>query len=182
MKILKFKAILLLVTGMLVTQSCTQKELNQKELQVQKEWNNLQEQYKEYSKVISQIIMTTKGYVENNSEALKELIHKRYLAEKVAVNAEVLTAEQIKSFEEAQNAMSQSLEKLLKQAESIEELQKNARFIALEEKIINLQKEIPELQKAYNKAVMIYQLQREKFPLNLFANLFGYEDKGLFQE
>ena len=182
MKTLKFRTILLLVIGMLAIQSCTQKEMTQKEEQVQKEWNNLEEQFKEYSKVISQIIMTTKGYVEDNSENLKELINKRYLAEKVAVNAEELTVEQIKNFEEAQKTMDQALEKLLKQAESIEDLHNNARFAALKEKTLELQKNFPELQKAYNKAVMIYQLQREKFPQNVFANLFGYEDKGLFQE
>lgn len=122
--------------------------------------------------LIPNIVETVKEYARHENSALKEIVELRNGTydsmssdEKVDVN----------------NKLSQKINKLIAIAEAYPNLKANENFKDLSEQLTKIEDDIANSRKYYNGVVRIYNNKVEMFPSNIFAGLFGYKSKSMFE-
>ncbi len=81
----------------------------------------------------------------------------------------------------ASDALSSPLARLLAVAEQYPDLKLSNTFINLMTAIIDIEKDLAQERIKYNDAVNIYTTNMAKFPINIYAVLFGFKDKPYFE-
>ena len=81
----------------------------------------------------------------------------------------------------AEAGLSGALGRLFALAESYPDLKANQNMAQLTEEITSTENKVAFARQAYNDSVMQYNTQRETFPDNLFAGLFGFGPAELLQ-
>ena len=86
-------------------------------------WSDIQSQYKRRSDLIPNLVNTVKGYAKHESSTFENLVAARSKATQITVDADDLTPEKMKQFQQAQGELSTALGKLLAITENSLELQ-----------------------------------------------------------
>ena len=122
--------------------------------------------------LIPNIVETVKGYAKHEKDTLKEITELRKSAydnlsdeEKIKTNAKV----------------SNNISKIMALAEAYPDLKANDNFNDLSKQLIKVEDGIANARKYYNGTVRIYNNKVEMFPSNIFANIFGYKLKTMFE-
>ena len=122
--------------------------------------------------LIPNIVETVKGYAKYEKETLEEIINLRNGSyEKMNDSVKV----------DVNNKISQGLGRLMAIAESYPELKANENFKNLSNQLSKVEDDIANSRKYYNGVVRIYNNKVEMFPSNIFAGLFGYKSKAMFE-
>lgn len=122
--------------------------------------------------LIPNIVETVKGYAKHEKETLEEVINLRNSSyDKMNDSTKV----------DLNNKISQGLGKLMAIAESYPELKASENFKDLSNQLSKVEDDIANARKYYNGAVRIYNNKVEMFPSNIFAGLFGYKSKEMFE-
>ena len=79
------------------------------------------------------------------------------------------------------NKISQGLGRLMAISENYPELKANENFKDLSNQLSRVEDEIANARKYYNGAVRVYNNKVEIFPNLIFARLFGYKSKAMFE-
>ncbi|WP_276353387.1 LemA family protein [Cohnella caldifontis] len=122
--------------------------------------------------LIPNLVSTVKGYAAHETEVLTAIADARSrLAgagtadEKAAADAELNGA----------------LSRLLVVVENYPNLKADAQFTRLMDELSGTENRIAVARKDYNAAVTDYNMKIRKFPAAIFAGMFGFEKKSLFQ-
>src|SRR5690606_2851132 len=91
-----------------------------------------------------------------------------------------LTPENIQKFQAAQGQVSQALGKLMVVSERYPELKANQNFLELQAQLEGTENRITVARRDFNLAVQDYNTNIRTFPNNLFAGIFGFQQKGSF--
>ena len=122
--------------------------------------------------LIPNIVETVKGYAKHEKETLEEIVNLRNGSyEKMNDSVKV----------DVNNKISQGLGRLMAIAESYPELKANENFKDLSNQLSKVEDDIANARKYYNGAVRVYNNKVEMFPSNIFAGLFGYKAKAMFE-
>lgn len=122
--------------------------------------------------LIPNIVQTVKGYAKHEKDTLEEIVNLRNDSyEKMTDVAKV----------DVNNKLSQGLGKLMAIAESYPELKANENFKDLSNQLSKVEDDIANARKYYNGAVRVYNNKVEMFPSNIFAGLFRYKSKKMFE-
>ncbi len=122
--------------------------------------------------LIPNIVETVKGYADHEKNTLKEVVELRNSAyDSMSMD------EKIKANQE----LSGSVPKIMALAEAYPELKANENFKNLSEQLAKVEEDIASSRKYYNGVVRNYNNKVEMFPSNLFAKLFGYQTKQMFE-
>ena len=122
--------------------------------------------------LIPNIVETVKGYVKHEKEVLEEIVNLRNGSyEKMNDTAKV----------DVNNKISQGLGRLMAVAESYPELKASDNFKDLSKQLSKVEDDIANARKYYNGAVKAYNNKVEMFPSNIFAGIFGYKSKAMFE-
>ena len=122
--------------------------------------------------LIPNIVEIVKGYAKHEKETLKEIVELRNGAYDKMSNEE-----KIKANEQLSNGIS----KIMALAEAYPDLKSNENFRDLSNELSNVEDDIANSRKYYNGVVRIYNNKVEMFPNNIFAKLFGYNSKRMFE-
>ncbi|WP_400192545.1 LemA family protein [Hymenobacter sp. B81] len=178
------KRLLLYVVGMVVLlsqSSCgynTMVELDQK---VKSQWANVQNSYQRRSDLIPNLVNTVKGAANFEKSTLTQVIEARAKATSVQLSGDQLTPENLKRFQEAQSQISSGLGRLLAVSENYPDLKANANFQELQAQIEGTENRINVERQKFNDATNEYNTYVRSFPNNLFAGIFGFQQKPYFE-
>ena len=122
--------------------------------------------------LIPNIVEIVKGYAKHEKDTLKEIVELRNsVYDKMTAEEKIKTNEQLSS----------SINKVRVLTEAYPNLKANENFKDLSNQLAKVEDEIANSRKYYNAVVRIYNNKVEMFPNNIFATLFGYCPKTMFE-
>lgn len=152
-----------------------------KEEGVNAAWSNVETQYQRRSDLIPNLVNTVKGYVAHESQTLASVTEARARATSINLSAGELTPERLAQFQQAQAEVRSALGRLIAVAESYPDLKANQNFIELQSQLEGTENRIAVARKDFNDAARKYNVAVRRFPSNLVAALFGFDQKPYFE-
>ena len=144
-------------------------------------WAQVQNVYQRRSDLIPNLVETVKGYAAFEKSTFIEVTNARAKASQVTVDPTKLTPDQIQKFQGAQDGLSQSLGRLMVVMEKYPELKANQNFLELQAQLEGTENRIAVERRNFNEVVQFYNVNVRSFPNNIFAGMFGFQQKGYFQ-
>ncbi|OON70722.1 LemA family protein [Hymenobacter sp. CRA2] len=178
------KRFLLYFAGLVILlsqSSCGYNSMVELDQKVKSQWANVQNSYQRRSDLIPNLVNTVKGAANFEKSTLTQVVEARAKATSVQLSADQLTPENIKKFQEAQSQVSAGLGRLLAVSENYPDLKANANFQELQAQIEGTENRINVERKNFNDATNEYNTYIRSFPNNLFAGMFGFQQKPYFE-
>lgn len=122
--------------------------------------------------LIPNLVETVKGYAKYEEETLTKVTKLRN-----TVYNKMTNDEKIINNEE----LSSDVSKIMALKEAYPELKANENFIDLSNKLTKIEDDIANARKYYNGTVRIYNNNVQMFPNNIFAKIFNYKTKRMFE-
>lgn len=142
---------------------------------------NVQSAYQRRADLIPNLVETVKGYAKHEQETLENVINARSKATQVTLDAETLTPEKLKEFQQAQGELGSALGKLIAIQENYPDLKANENFKELQVQLEGTENRINEARNKFNTAVQNYNLVIRSFPKNILADLFNFDKMAKFE-
>ncbi|MFN5642589.1 MAG: LemA family protein [Sphingobacteriales bacterium] len=147
---------------------------------VKGKWGNVQSEYQRRLELIPNLVNTVKGAANFEQQTLIKVVEARAKATQTTINSGDLTPENIAKFQQAQGQLSGALSRLLVTVEQYPELKANTNFTALQTQLEGTENRIKVARNDFNTAVQEYNTTVKVFPNNIFAGIFGFQEKGYF--
>ena len=144
--------------------------------QVENAWRQIDVQLKRRTDLIPNLIETVKGYVKHERETLDSVTQAR-----AAVMDARKGSSDPKKAAQADNMLSSTLKSLFAVAESYPDLKANQNFLQLQEELSGTENKIAAARQYYNDMVMAFNTRIESFPDMIFAGIFNFTKKDLFE-
>lgn len=122
--------------------------------------------------LIPNLVNTVKGYAAQEKEIIDSV---------TAARAKLAGANTVAEKADADEELTNALNRLMVVVESYPDLKSSQNFIQLSDELAGTENRIATARRDYNEAVKEYNLKIKKFPTNIMANMFGYESKDYFQ-
>ncbi len=178
----KITIIILVVLALFGFYGCSSYNgLVEKDTQVENAWANVQTQYQRRADLIPNLVRTVQGAANFEKSTLTAVIQARANATGINLNADQLTPENIQKFQAAQDQLSGSLSRLLAVAESYPQLKATQNFSELQAQLEGTENRITVSRNDFNGVATSYNQSVRSFPNNIFAGIFGFARKGLFE-
>ena len=149
--------------------------------EVQNSWGKVQSAYQRRADLIPNLVSTVKGYADFEQETLTKVIEARQQVTNLNVDPANLTPEAFSQFQAAQGQLSGALSRLLVTVERYPELKADARFADLRHELASTENQIKFERDAFNNTTTLYNKYTRQFPNNIFAGIFGFGQKSLFE-
>lgn len=177
----KAMAAVIAVAAMSGLTSCNYNSLVEKEQKVNQSWAQVENQYQRRADLIPNLVNTVKGYSTHEQETLTKVTEARAKATSITLDADDLTEENLAKYQEAQNELSGALKSLLAVTEAYPDLKANENFMNLQTQLEGTENRIATERMRYTEAVQDYNTSIKKFPTNIYAGWFGFEEKPQFK-
>lgn len=161
--------------------SCNYNSLVEQQENVDKAWSEVENQYQRRSDLIPNLVATVKGYAAHEENTLTAVVEARANASSVTIQAEELTDENLARFQQAQDALSQGIGRLMAVAEAYPDLKANENFQELQAQLEGTENRIAVARRNYNEVAQQYNAEIRKFPTLIYAGWFGFNKKPYFQ-
>src|SRR5699024_6570266 len=178
------RRIVFVVLACIVTMSfssCGYNTMVSKDENVKAKWAQVENTYQRRADLIPNLVNTVKGSASHESETLEAVVNARAKATQVTVDPSNLSEESIEAFQQSQDALSQSIGRLLVSVEAYPDLKANENFRDLQAQLEGTENRITVERRAYNEAVQDYNTTVRSFPKNIMASIFGFKTKGTFK-
>ena len=179
MKRVLVSLVAMVVLAMSLT-SCSYNSMVEADENVKAQWAKVENQYQRRADLIPNLVNTVKGYAEHEAGTLEAVVEARAKATQVTIDAENLTEENIKAYQEAQGELSQALGRLLAVTENYPDLKANENFRDLQAQLEGTENRIATERGRYSEMVAGYNAMIRKFPAVITAKIFGFEAKPQF--
>ena len=143
-------------------------------------WSNVETQYQRRSDLIPNLVNTVKGYAAHESQTLESVVAARAAATSITVDGANMSAEQMAAYVEAQGNVTSALGRLIAVAENYPNLKANQNFLELQAQLEGTENRITVARKEFNDATQSYNTTVRRFPANLVAMIFGFDQKPYF--
>ena len=147
--------------------------------EVKKVWGNVETQYQRRTDLYSGVIKTIEGSANFEKTTLKEVLAARASATQIKVD--INDPATLAKYQAAQGQLQSSFGRLMAVAEAYPDLKTTKAFQDFQTQQEGTENRIGVSRKDYNEAVEKYNLFVKVFPRNIFANMFGYKEKGYYQ-
>ncbi len=156
--------------GLLVA-GCGINNIPTMEEQAKAKWSDVQNQYQRRADLIPNLVETVKGYATQEREVLTQVIEARAKASQVKVDASTITdPAKFKEYQDAQNALTGALGRLLVTVERYPDLKSNQNFLALQSQLEGTENRITVARRDYIESVREYNTELKTFPGILWAS------------
>lgn len=122
--------------------------------------------------LVPNLVSTVKGYMQHERELLEEITRAR---------TAWMNASTIQENAGADDTASRALKSLFAVAENYPDLKANQNFMMLQEELVGIENKIAYSRQRYNRTVMVLNMVIQKFPSNLIANLFKFNNREFFE-
>ena len=148
---------------------------------VQTKWADVETQYQRRADLIPNLVATVKGYAEHEESTLQAVTDARTRATSISIDPATATPEQVEAWMAAQNELTGALGRLIAVAESYPDLKANQNFLQLQAQLEGTENRIAVARMNYNEAVKNYNVCVRRFPNNIVASMFGFEEWKMFE-
>lgn len=127
--------------------------------------------------LIPNLVEAVKAYLSHEKETLTKVI----AARNQAVTAEQVAAKNVDSVEamgklsQAEGVLNAALGKLMMLSEAYPDIKANSTIQNLMEELKSTENRVGFARQSFNDAVMVYNIEREKFPNNIVANFTNFQ-------
>lgn len=143
-------------------------------------WSNVETQYQRRADLIPNLVNTVKGYAAHESQTLESVTAARADATSIRLSADELTPARMAEFQQAQSQLQSALGRLIAVSESYPDLKANQNFVELQAQLEGTENRIAVARKDFNEAARTYNVSVRRFPNNVVAGIFGFEQKPYF--
>jgi LemA protein len=146
------------------------------------QWAQVQNVYQRRADLIPNLVATVAGAANFEKSTLTEITNARASVGKVNVNPSAAPTDpsQLAAFEQAQNALTSALSRLLVVVERYPELKSNANFLNLQAQLEGTENRIAVERGKFNTTVQQYNTAVRSFPGVLYAGMLGFREKPYF--
>ncbi len=173
-------AIVTLILGFTQT-SCNYNRLVTEEEKVNTAWSQVENVYQRRADLIPQLVSTVKGAANFEKSTYESVTKARSEASSIQIDPANMTAEDLQKFQNAQDNVSSSLNRLLVTVEAYPELKANQNFRDLQAQLEGTENRIAVERKKFNEAAQNYNTIRRKFPRIIFAKIYGFKERPYFK-
>ncbi|MGM5484487.1 MAG: LemA family protein [Nanobdellota archaeon] len=149
---------------------------------VDQRWANVETAYQRRADLIPNLVETVQGVVDFEKETQTKIAEVRSQAS--SAKEEMEEASDQEEFRQAavksDKAMS-SLSGLNINVERYPKLKANENFLSLQDELAGTENRIKTERDLYNEAVKEYNIKVRRFPSNIIANMYGFEEKESFE-
>ena len=139
---------------------------------IKAQWAQVENQLQRRNDLIPNLVETVKGYASHEQEVFKAVADSR---------ARLAGARSPEESIEAANAQSSALARLLAVVENYPQLKANEQFNRLMDELSGTENRIAVERMRYNEAIQAYNTSRRRFPANITARLFGFDEYPFFE-
>ena len=151
--------------------SCGYNQIPTLEETAKAKWAEVENQYQRRSDLIPNLVQTVQGYAKQEKDVLVAVTEARAKATSIHVDANDLTdPAKVKQLQDAQNALSGALGRLLAVSENYPDLKSNQNFLALQSQLEGTENRISVARKDYIAAVQDYNTALRTFPGVIWAS------------
>lgn len=150
--------------------------------EVTSQWAEVQNQYQRRMDLIPNLVSTVKGYAAHESDVFKQVSDARSKAGgQINISDDLLTdPEAFARYQQVQDQLSSSLQRLLMVTENYPELKADKNFLALQDQLEGTENRITVARKRFNDTAKVYNTKVRSFPTSIVANMGGFEKKTYF--
>ena len=177
----KWIFIFLAFIGLTSLSSCSYNSLVDLDEGVSQSWANVEAAYQRRAELIDNLVNTVKGAADFERSTLEAVINARAKATSIEIDPSNITPEQFAQFQEAQSEVSSALSRLLVTVERYPELKANENFLKLQDELVSTENQILTARTRFNETVQGYNGKVRRFPSNITANIFGFDQKSYFE-
>ncbi len=139
---------------------------------VSKETSNLDSQYQRRMDLIPNLVTTVKEFMGHETEIIEKISSAR---------AAMAGAGSLGEMAEADEQLTGALNALVVSVENYPDLKSNETFTNLMDELAGTENRITTARRDYNEVVNSYNLKIKRFPTNLLAGMFGFEQAEYFE-
>jgi LemA protein len=155
-------------------------EMVNMELEVTKQWAQVENVYQRRLDLIPNLVNTVKGAADFEKSTLTAVIEARASATQVKLDPKNLSAEELNKFQQSQGQLSQALGRLMVVAEQYPQLRATEAFRDLTVQLEGTENRITVERQKFNEVVQTYNSTIKVFPRNLLAGMYGFKEKPFF--
>lgn len=163
--------LLILILAALVGAVLTYNGLVGLQNRVQNGWKQIDVQLKRRHDLIPNLIETVKGAMQFERDTLERVMEAR---------ARAVAATGVRESAAAENALGQSLGRLLAVMENYPALKANENATQLQEELTTTENQIAFARQFYNDMVMQFNTRQQVFPSSVIANFFAFKPADYF--
>jgi LemA protein len=134
--------------------------------------SNIETNLQRRADLIPNLVSTVKGYAAHESEVIDSIADARSKMAGAKTTEEALKAD---------GELTQALSKLLVVVEQYPDLKANENFKMLQTELEGTENRIAIARRDYNESAKKYNTQIKRFPTNIFAKMFGFEQVPYFE-
>jgi LemA protein len=162
---------LLALVVSVVASGCSYNRFTTQEEAIKGSWGEVQNQLQRRNDLIPNLVETVKGFAAQEKSILQALADSR---------AKLAGASTPKDTIEAANEQSSALSRLLVIVENYPQLKSNENFARLQDELAGTENRIAVARGRYNSAIQEYNTLRRRFPSNVTAKVFGFQEYPYF--
>jgi LemA protein len=134
---------------------------------IKAQWAEIQNQLQRRSDLIPNLVETVKGVTQQEQDVFGQIADARARLAGASTPAQTI---------DAANQQSAALSRLLVVVEQYPQLRSSESFNRLMDELSGTENRITTARRRYNEQVQTYNTSRRRFPSNITAGLFGFED------
>ena len=149
---------------------------------VRTKWSQVENVYQRRYDLIPNLVNTVKAYAEHEKEIFQMITEARTQAGNMLGASESALRDPalFQQFQQAQNALSGSLGRMMALVEDTPDLKSDQNFLALQAQLEGSENRIAVERKRFNEAVQEYNSYIKRFPQVMFAGIFGFQEREYF--
>jgi LemA protein len=167
----RFVAMVALAASLLGVSGCSYNRFTAAEEAIKAQWGQVENQLQRRSDLIPNLVETVRGYAQQERDVFETVANAR--AQMAGANT---PAERIA----AANAESSALARLLVVVENYPQLKSNETFARLMDELAGTENRLAVERMRYNERLQEYNTLRRRFPSNITAAVFGFEEYPYF--
>ena len=155
--------------------------LVKKQEAVTKAWSQVENVYQRRADLVPNLVALVKNYAEYEQGTILAVTEARTKAASTTVNIENYTEGDLQNFEHSQEALGQSMNRLLVAVENYPDLKASENYLTLQAQLAGCENRILTERQRFNETAKAYNQSIRRFPSNVIANLFGFEKRPYFE-
>ena len=151
---------------------CAYNRFTAQEEAIKGQWAQVQNQLQRRNDLIPNLVETVKGYAAHERQVFEDI---------AASRSRLLAARTPQETIEAANQQTSALGRLLAIAENYPQLKANEQFNRLMDELAGTENRIAVERQRYNERIQEYNTTRRRFPSNMTAKVFGFQEYPYFE-
>ena len=150
---------------------CSYNRFTASEEAIKAQWGQVENQLQRRSDLIPNLVETVKGFAQQEKDVIQSVTDARAKMAGATTPAERIAAA---------NAESSALSRLLVVVENYPQLKSNETFARLMDELAGTENRLATERMRYNERLQEYNTLRRRFPSNITAKIFGFEEYPYF--